>query len=417
MLKTISGHTSARGIFRYLTRKNRALATDLLNIDAPEPERPGRPFDWAQAMDSTRRAFGNDLPWRGKRVRTYKHYVVSPDPKDAISLDALRELAAAWAAEHFGDYEVAVVYHDDNQNGISHAHVVVNNTNLETGRRLQDPDPKALAASLQGMAEARGLRALKPPEPKGVAARAERRIPRARPATHRSEHVRRAEREILGRGDYSWTADIRARVRVARAAARSEDEFRGILASLGVTVSDNSPKAPRRDWIYALAEHPTRCVGGERLGLAYGRERLEPMLRTGGAGRLADEGGRKAADIARQAIEVGNLEELGLLSNTVALIEASRATSLADLDAFVARNPSAGSRDAAAIAGYARASGILPERRPEARPRKPASARGVRGGAMGGRDIGRRARGGSDPRSDPPPAPRRPQGRTKGRDR
>ncbi|WP_101723654.1 relaxase/mobilization nuclease domain-containing protein [Eggerthella timonensis] len=405
MLKTISGHTSARGIFRYLTKKNRALATDLINIDAPGPEQPGRPLDWARAMDSTRRAFGNDLPWRGKRVRTYKHYVVSPDPRDGISLEALRELAAAWASEHFADHEVAVVYHDDNQNGIPHAHVVVNNTNLETGRRLQDPDPKALAASLQRMAEERGLRALKPPEPEGVAARAERRSPRARPATYRGEYARRAEKEILGRGDYSWTADIRARVRVARAAARSEEEFRGILASLGVTVSDNSPKAPRRDWVYALAEHPTRRVSGERLGLSYGRERLEPMLRAGGMGGLSGEGGRKAADIARRAVEVGNLEELGLLSDTVALIEASRATSLADLDAFAARNPSAGLRDAAAIAGYARAAGILPERRPEARPRKPASARGARGG-------GGSAEAGRGSRSDLPQASRQRQGRT-----
>lgn len=412
MLKTISGHTSARGIFRYLTKKNRALASDFLNIDAPVPGDGERPFDWARAMDSTRRAFGNDLPWRGKRVRTYKHYVVSPDPKDGIALEALRDLATAWARKHFADYEAAIVYHDDNEHGIPHAHVVVNNTNLETGRRLQDPDPKALASSLQRMAEERGLSALKPPEPKGVVARAERHSPRARPATHRSEYVRRAEREILDRGDYSWTADIRARVRVARAAARSEGEFRDILAALGVTVSDNSPKTPRRDWIYALAEHPTRRVSGERLGLSYGRERLEPLLREGGMGRLADEGGRRVADIARRAVGVGNLDELGLLSEAVALIEVSRATTLADLDAFAERNPSAGSHDAAAIAGYARAAGILPERRPEVRLRKPASARGVRDGAAGVRGIGRSVEGGRDARSGLPPAPKRSQGRT-----
>lgn len=107
MLKTIAGHTSAKGIFRYLTKKNRALASDYLNLDELEP---GRAFDWAAAMDETRRAFGNDKPWRGKKVRTYKHYVVSPDPKDMIELDTLRDLAVAWAREHFGDYEVAIVY-------------------------------------------------------------------------------------------------------------------------------------------------------------------------------------------------------------------------------------------------------------------------------------------------------------------
>ena len=94
MLKTIAGHTSARGIRRYLTKKNRALAEDLINIDAPEG---ADAFDWAAVMDETRRAFGNDLPWRGRRVRTYKHYVVSPDPKDGISLESLRDLASSWA--------------------------------------------------------------------------------------------------------------------------------------------------------------------------------------------------------------------------------------------------------------------------------------------------------------------------------
>ncbi len=154
-------------------------------------------------MDATRRAYGNDLPWRGKRVRTYKHYVVSPDPKDAIDLDALRSLATAWATEHFPDYEVVIVYHDDNQNGIPHAHVVANNTNLETGHRLQGPDPKALASSFQEIAEGQGLTALRPPEPRGVAARAAKRHPRAHPSTCRSEYLRRAERELPDRGEYS----------------------------------------------------------------------------------------------------------------------------------------------------------------------------------------------------------------------
>ncbi len=167
MLKTIAGHTSARGICRYLTRKNRALASDYINIDATDPAHPEMSFDWTRVMDTTRRAFGNDLPWRGKRVRTYKHYVVSPDLRGGIGLEALRELATAWAAEHFSEYEVAIVYHDDNDRGIPHAHVVVNNTNIETGRRLQDPDPKALASSLQNIAERQGLSALRPPSPSG----------------------------------------------------------------------------------------------------------------------------------------------------------------------------------------------------------------------------------------------------------
>ena len=370
MLKTIAGHTSVRGICRYLTRKNRALASDYINIDNPDLEHPDAVFDWAAAMDATRRAYGNDLPWRGKRVRTYKHYVVSPDPKDEIGLEALRSLATAWAKEHFSDYEVAIVYHDDNEHGIPHAHVIVNNTNLETGRRLQDPDPKALAASLQQIAEGQGLTALRPPEPKGVAARAAKRHPRAHPQTYRGEYLRRAEKELIDRGEYSWTADIRARVRIARSATRSVEDFKGLLFSMGIEVADNSPRAQRRDWIYALADHPTRRISGERLGLSYSRERLEPMLRMGGAGRLSEESGRAVAAIARRAVSIGSLEELQLLSRAVALIESGRIRSNEELYAFQRSSPAD-----AAVASYVRSARLLPDTTPQMQMRKPANRR------------------------------------------
>lgn len=83
--------------------------------------------------------------------------MLSLDPRDHVGLDALCKLAAAWARKHFGDYEVAIVYHDDNAGRIPHAHVVVNNTNVVTGRRFQDPGTRALKHSLQRMARERGL--------------------------------------------------------------------------------------------------------------------------------------------------------------------------------------------------------------------------------------------------------------------
>lgn len=43
LLKPISGHTSCRGIYRYLTKDDRALAADYLNLDVPE--RKGAVFD------------------------------------------------------------------------------------------------------------------------------------------------------------------------------------------------------------------------------------------------------------------------------------------------------------------------------------------------------------------------------------
>lgn len=162
-------------------------------------------------------------------------------------------------------------------------------------------------------------------------------------------------------------------MRIARSVSRSEGEFRSLLGTLGVTVSDNSPRAQRRDWVYALAEHPSRRIGGERLGLSYSRERLEPLLRSGGLRRLSDESERTIAGIAKRAVEVGSLEELSLLSRAVALVESSRASCAADLEAIALRGGEAG-----ALATYARASEILPERRPPAPARQPASRRTVK---------------------------------------
>ena len=154
LLKPISGHTSCRGAFRYLTKDGRALAADYLNLDMPERE--GDAFDWASAMDATRSCWRNDTPWGGRPCRTYKHYMLSPDPKDHVGLDDLRKLTVAWTREHFGDYEVAIVCHDENAGHVPHAHVVANNTNIVTGRRLQDPDPKELKLPRQRMAYERG---------------------------------------------------------------------------------------------------------------------------------------------------------------------------------------------------------------------------------------------------------------------
>ena len=148
ILKPISGHGSTGGIRRYLEKGGRALARDLFNLSYDERdagalgEGAKEACAWDAEMDATRAAFGTDAPWRGKPARTLKHFVLSPDPGDDIDLGALRELACSWALKHFGDHEIAIVYHDDNARGIPHAHIVVNNANLRTGYRMQTQHPE-----------------------------------------------------------------------------------------------------------------------------------------------------------------------------------------------------------------------------------------------------------------------------------
>lgn len=299
-------------------------------------------------MDDTRRRNGNDRAWGGHRARTYKHYVLSPDPEDGIGLDALRELAVAWAERHFADYEVAIVYHDDNERGIPHAHVVVNNTNLATGNRLQDPDPKALKHSAQEMAQERHLRDLDTDMPQLDSRRPDRF--RSAP-THQAVYRRRSEKAIEAEGGYSWVSDIRRRVGIARSVARSEREFRNVLSSIGVEVADNSPKAARRDWVYSFSDHPSWRITGENLGVAYGREAVTRRV-SGSFGRLSDASERQIAKVARTAYELDDLEKLRALADAVEYVERNRIRDRRQLEESEA--PTEG-------AELVRDAGILPE--------------------------------------------------------
>lgn len=242
-LKQIAAHTNCQAIQRYLEKRDRALAKDFFNLSVDERDGYGdedKDIRWADEMDATRRAFGNDTPFGAMRARTYKHFIISPDPEDGIDLEALRELAKAWALEHFADFQVAIVYHDDNASRIPHAHIVVNNTNLETGKRMHHDDPKELNRSLQKMAKERELLFFSEvPEPaEGLERLAVKERGReARPKTMQQIHIGRVERGLAEAGSYSWVADIRNRVSVAKSLARNVDEFAQLLRMLGVDIA------------------------------------------------------------------------------------------------------------------------------------------------------------------------------------
>ena len=326
LVKCINGHTGCAAAERYLEKGGRAIGHDFINLDCMERE-DGTIAGWAAEMDELRALYGNGEPYRGKPAVTYRHYIVSPDPADKIDLERLRELACAWAEEHFGEYQLAIVYHDDNENRIPHAHIVVNNTNVETGRRLHVPDPKGLNRDLQQMARERGLGYLtdRPSvfckHAKGGQAR-----------TGQREFKGRAERRIEREGGYSWVADIRERVKTARALACDEEGFRNLLGVLGVELSLNSPNVRRRDYLYALSDHPARKVSGEKLGRQYGKQALEFEW---ACGPPFEEG--KLAEILEHAILVRDLEELGEMARAMGTIKDFGFVAIDSIDRAIAQ--------------------------------------------------------------------------------
>lgn len=326
LVKCINGHTGCAATERYLERDGRAIGHDFINLACIERE-DGSVIGWAAEMDEFRSLYGNDEPYRGKPAITYRHYIVSPDLADKIDLERLRELSIAWAQKHFGEYQVAVVYHDDNEHAIPHAHIVVNNTNIETGKRLHVPQPKELNRDLQQMARKRELGYFTD-RPSVF----NRRAKGGEARTSQREHKGKAERRIEREGGYSWAADIRERARTARALSNDEASYRELLGVLGIELSLNSPNARRRDYLYALANHPSRKVGGEKLGWPYGKGALEFdwLMRS----PFREE---KLRENAKHAIRVKDLDELREMARAMETIKECHFTSIADIDWTIGR--------------------------------------------------------------------------------
>ena len=177
-MKPLSGHSSVKWIRYYLFKNDRALDKDFLNLT----DRDWKGRDWAKVMDRTREIFGNNVPVKkDAKVRTYEHMIISLDEKDnGVELDDFRDFVNEWASKWFdsrgpegegiGRFEVAIAYHDDNtaraadgKQGILHAHIVINNTELETKRRisglLTTKVIQAMRADLQTMSLERGWHA------------------------------------------------------------------------------------------------------------------------------------------------------------------------------------------------------------------------------------------------------------------
>lgn len=313
ILKVISGHGNTGRIRKYLEKDGRALGRDFMNLPIEEwveETRGGEgiAIDWDIEMDATRKACGGNDSWRGLRARTFKHFVISPDPQDAIDLDALRELSHAWVDAFWANHEVAIIYHDDNDGHIPHAHVVVNSINLETGRRMQTEHPEDLNRELQDMARERGLMELSNDMPKTKGAK--KRDPRSRQAVY----FGRAEREIMREGGYSWVADIRARVALAKNTAKSEADFMVAIRKLGLEVTDNSRSARRDDWVFSLVDEPSKKVSGERLGFTFGKQMLKHRFERQASYKPEAKSASRIRRHAVDALELNDLKDLSRLS-------------------------------------------------------------------------------------------------------
>lgn len=137
MLKTLARKFGGcKQIKDYLARNGRAVTFRSSSIDLDSA-------GWDGQMDATRQVFGKDTG------RKYYHFVISPDPEDGLDAKAVDALACDWVRERYSGYQWVIETHIDN--GIPHAHIVVNSVNPIDGRKihLDDDDVQADAMELQ----------------------------------------------------------------------------------------------------------------------------------------------------------------------------------------------------------------------------------------------------------------------------
>ena len=259
---------------------DRLLGMDYLNLHVHERK------DWARAMDETRKKRGNDQSWNGKTAVYYRQFIISPDPEDDVSLDQLRKLAVGWAEKKFGDhgelgrYQVAIAYHDDNENRIPHAHIIVNNTDLDTGRRLHigGKEYDMLRVDLQKMCIARCMRYLdfQADDPDEAARWVSKlpdspdAVPRGRWRPVKQTDLERgrtySEEYYLDSGIRLWKDDLRDAIEKAADAAVDAKDFFSILDEQGV----GHQLVKGGDILYSHPEKPeARKVLGKNLGTGF----------------------------------------------------------------------------------------------------------------------------------------------------
>ncbi|MBR3384445.1 MAG: relaxase/mobilization nuclease domain-containing protein, partial [Atopobiaceae bacterium] len=179
-----------------------------------------------------------------------------------------------WAREYFGSFQVAIYYHDDNDGRIPHAHLIVNNANLERPGRvstiLTPQFEREIFQGLQRMAAERGLhafteRATSVNNAEWAKADA-RRESRERPkGTVQPTYRSKQDKELEAKG-MSWKRDVRDRMACAIALSNTEDEFVEACRALGLAVEWSSGKRTASEYVYAHPGSPTWRVMGRTLG-------------------------------------------------------------------------------------------------------------------------------------------------------
>lgn len=224
--KSVSSERYAKNVRRYINGKH-ALARDGWNIKCDKY--------WFSKMAMTRKVFHHDTPSRaGAKNATILHQILAFLPEECscnggkMTPDACMAYARQWVAKHYPNQQVIFALHEESDKaGKRYAvHMAINRTDLLTGKRCETGGHRGKferASLVRELDKDWNLAQLE----KGK-----------KNSKIRDRQPRDTEKEIIGRGEYSYKNNLRELIHIAidEGRVKNMEQFKKLLASWGVDI-------------------------------------------------------------------------------------------------------------------------------------------------------------------------------------
>ena len=224
--KSVSSERYAKNVRKYINGKD-AIVGGGWNIEWSD--------HWFSKMDRTRKVFHHDKPSRaGVKNVIMLHQILAFLPEECscnggkMTPDACLAYAEQWLAKHYPHQQVILALHEESDRaGKRYAvHMAINRTDLLTGKRCETGGRHGKferAAWVRELDKNWNLTQLE----KGK-----------KNSKIRDRQLRDTEKEIIGRGEYSYKNNLRELIHIAidEGRVKNMEQFKILLASWGVDI-------------------------------------------------------------------------------------------------------------------------------------------------------------------------------------
>lgn len=191
------------------------------------------------------------------------------DPKHPEDWVRATDLGIAFAEKIYPKHQCAIYTHLDGTHHVLHNHIIVNKVQLETGKKLREPQGKTVERARQindVLAQEQGWAILPPPV----------------------ERKSDTEKELREKGAYSYMADLRNRIdkTMNEPLMHSIHVFKRSLERKGVIVSE---RGQMLSYAFLDANNTQRRVRAARLGTDFDKETIIHELENRKTSRFVPE--------------------------------------------------------------------------------------------------------------------------------